>query len=573
MLVATESWKDLFEGIDSECCSCPNFWSNFKKFMENFAIFIAGSIYLSMFPIAGVFLYCVGMMVLEIVKLSLLPLIFRKIDDKHRSNVRFYKPVFAWLLQASNVRDYNLRLAVANAYCCEDYLENVATSNKKGSWKSNKFMSWLLQAADLKEKEEMIKLREERERKEKEKKEERKKKKKKKKKTDSNENETEENENKENENKENKENENDGFNETSENKNENENENENRENKNEKGGLLDNDDNDGKDDNKDDEKEEQKEEINNNNNNNNKIDAISELLAKTGAGVDNIGTERKESDEIGMDEMKHTIDFEMDFNEKDPLIALGLSGFDIENIIEFRRRPPLLPPDRLQFDYRNLLSIKSSDLRNESDWSFKFFVDKYLSFFREVFDENFERDWQQAQCCGKTIIIVILVVLGTALYVVIPIIILYLIGSLLYPLICLCLTPWHEVALLQKVLTFIYLSAVSLLLILGPRVYKFQHANFHFIAVREGWWYSRSLDAPFQIKKRYVDLIATRIRNEMIETFFGDLSNEMMKFLPNLHQVDEEWVEKVEINIDYSPQFDANVYDYAKSYTVVDFNY
>ena len=90
------------------------------------------------------------------------------------------------------------------------------------------------------------------------------------------------------------------------------------------------------------------------------------------------------------------------------------------------------------------------------------------------------------------------------------------------------------------------------------------------MAVREGWWYSRSLDAPFQIKKRYVDILCTRIRNNMIEYFFGDLSNVMMKFLPLLHEVDEEWVEKVEINIDYQPIFTANIYDYAKSYITVD---
>lgn len=261
------------------------------------------------------------------------------------------------------------------------------------------------------------------------------------------------------------------------------------------------------------------------------------------------------------------------WDNDDPLMALGFCGFDIENIIEFRRRPPLLPPDRLQFDYTNLLNVKPKDLRNESDWSFKYFADKYLSFFREVFDENFERDWAQAQCCGKTIIVIILVVLGTALYVVMPIIILYFLGSLSYPIICLLATPWSKVALLQKVLTFIYLSAMSILVILAPRVYKFQHANFHFIAVRESWWYSRSLDAPFQIQKRYVDLIATRIRNRMIATFFGDVSNEMMQFLPALHEVDEEWVEQEHgINVDYSPQFDARIYDYDKSYITVDMN-
>lgn len=219
----------------------------------------------------------------------------------------------------------------------------------------------------------------------------------------------------------------------------------------------------------------------------------------------------------------------------------------------------------IKFDYRHLLSIEPKHIRHFSDWSLEYFLKTYFAFFKKFISDEIVRHWNNSGCCGRSTLVFILILLFFAIYIILPVMIIgYIFGSLFYPLICLAVTPWAEVDLLQFTLTCIYGSSLFLLCILLSRVLHFQHANYHFVACRDGYWFSNSFDAEFQIQKRYFDLISTRVRNELILIYFAELSNIMMSFLPELHEVDEGCVAQMEmmnINIDYKPVFRQRLFD------------
>ncbi|ETO23329.1 hypothetical protein RFI_13853 [Reticulomyxa filosa] len=62
-----------------------------------------------------------------------------------------------------------------------------------------------------------------------------------------------------------------------------------------------------------------------------------------------------------------------------------------------------------------------------------------------------------------------------------------------------------------------------------------------------------------QIRSLYISLIATNLRDKMVQRFFGDLSNIMFEFLPELHEVED--VNIKDIYLQYEPSFDNRLFD------------
>merc|ERR1712228_184340 len=61
-------------------------------------------------------------MALEIARLCFIPFLFYNLDsDKHRGNVKFYKPILEYLLSAKSKKDYHVRLAIVNYTCCIEW--------------------------------------------------------------------------------------------------------------------------------------------------------------------------------------------------------------------------------------------------------------------------------------------------------------------------------------------------------------------------------------------------------------------------------------------------------------------
>jgi len=123
-------------------------------------------------------------------------------------------------------------------------------------------------------------------------------------------------------------------------------------------------------------------------------------------------------------------------------------------------------------------------------------------------------------------------------------------------------TPWEEVELLQQVLTFGYISMCGLLLILSPRVYRFQHANYHMIAPRRHFWDLRGEEGMAEIRKEYVNVMTAYHRNQVIKEFFGEITPSVLQFLPEIAEIEDELdINNNKMYLRYEPDLDHELFD------------
>jgi len=157
-----------------------------------------------------------------------------------------------------------------------------------------------------------------------------------------------------------------------------------------------------------------------------------------------------------------------------------------------------------------------------------------------------------------------LVILFVGLYVFLPCVVLYVTISFAYPIICLAVTPWASVQLLQLVLTGGYGVLCIVLILLAPRVHRFQHANYNLIAPRRSFWDLQGEQGMTEIRKEYITLIMTNHRDRVIKQFFGDLTPIFMQFLPELMDLEEmDWMNQNKWYLEDEPTFDDRLFNVA----------
>ena len=147
---------------------------------------------------------------------------------------------------------------------------------------------------------------------------------------------------------------------------------------------------------------------------------------------------------------------------------------------------------------QHLLTFKPKDYRNLTKTGpIHFLRVIFVEFVRDAWKEVVgDNEFANVNLCGRILVFLSLFVLSFGIYVLIPFGVFLVLLSLAYPIIAIVLTYFlsgiESIHYLQLTLTSIYVFVLLLILILLPRVYKFQHANFHFYASRRNT-YSTSI--------------------------------------------------------------------------------
>eukprot|EP01083_Nonionella_stella_P225243 801002_1 len=141
-------------------------------------------------------------------------------------------------------------------------------------------------------------------------------------------------------------------------------------------------------------------------------------------------------------------------------------------------------------DITHLLTFKPKDYRNITKTGplhmlHVLFVEVVQTAWKEITGDV---DYKNINNCGRICAFFGLFFLCVGIYILVPLAVLLVLTSLFYPIIAITMTYFvsgvEAIHYLQLTLTAVYVCVLVSLLIMTPRVYKFQHANYHFYASR-----------------------------------------------------------------------------------------
>merc|ERR550534_3478526 len=154
--------------------------------------------------------------------------------------------------------------------------------------------------------------------------------------------------------------------------------------------------------------------------------------------------------------------------------------------------------------------------------------------FRMVFVDGFQKNfwrWMKCECFDTVEQCFFVTVLA-------PYDILSALFTIFFPIIAMCTTPYEKWTLLQESLSFIYVFTLIIVIALSVYVYKFFRLSSSIFAPA----LSRTMPVVDDIIARWKDYIATRIRDDMVTTYFRDLAPIILEYAGPHRVHDTNWV-------------------------------
>jgi len=150
--------------------------------------------------------------------------------------------------------------------------------------------------------------------------------------------------------------------------------------------------------------------------------------------------------------------------------------------------------------------------------------------FVEGFQKNFWR-WIKCECFEKVEQCYFVTILA-------PYDVLSALGSTLFPIIAMIITPYEKWTLLQESLSFIYVFTLLIVVALSVYVYKFFRLSSSIFAPA----HQKTMPVVDDIIARWKDYIATRIRDDMVHNYFQDLAPIILEYAGSHRCHDTNWI-------------------------------
>ena len=208
-------------------------------------------------------------------------------------------------------------------------------------------------------------------------------------------------------------------------------------------------------------------------------------------------------------------------------------------------------------DYRYLKDINPKGIRKHA---YGFFISKMFDGVRKGKREVCSLIKDVPLYWGFFVILAV-VLYSIVIFIFIPILFLYILFSLFYPILCMILTDWENIDLLQKTLTYVYSGLLGILLLLLPSVLKFVYINIHFVSPKRNS-YGKTKSMITDVKMLYIKVHLIELNQKIIEYFFEDLAPIIIGYLGNSADVRANELEKYSNITNYNVKINTKLTDF-----------
>jgi len=129
--------------------------------------------------------------------------------------------------------------------------------------------------------------------------------------------------------------------------------------------------------------------------------------------------------------------------------------------------------------------------------------------------------------------------------------------TIFFPIIAMCMTPREDWTALQEALTFIYISTLFIVVTLSVYVYKFFRLSESVFAPPP----TRTKPVVEECIAYWKDFVSTRIRDEVIHNYFGDIAPIIIEMTGHHRVYDTEWIPP--LDWDTAGQIEGDYMDWA----------